>query len=164
MRRKDETSKSSMDATCFSGGNPATQQTWAEPHSQPRSNSVGNCFPSHTLARPLRHWGLTTTDLSVGEQRGKRAMKAVRVFSVSPTFHKLVLETETAGRHAPQGAPSHSSPNAPSTLPSRARCCLFSSQPEADLPQCLSLDGLQLAEGGQTFGENTQNPFFNFPT
>lgn len=116
MRREDETSKSSMDATCFSGGNPATQQTWAEPHSQPRSNSVGNCFPSHTLARPLRHWGLTTTDLSVGEQRGKRAMKAVRVFSVSPTFHKLVLETETAGRHAPQGAlptvpPTHPPPS-----------------------------------------------------
>lgn len=109
-------------------------------------------------------WVLTTTDLSVEEQRGKRAMKVVRVLSVSPTFHKLVLETETAGRHVPQEAPSHSPPDTPSTLPSRAHCCLFSSQPEDDLPQCLSLDGLQLAEGGQTLGKNTQNPIFNFPT
>lgn len=37
-------------------------------------------------------------------------MKVVRVLSVSPTFHKLVLETETAGRHVPQEASSHSPP------------------------------------------------------
>lgn len=38
---------------------------------------------------------LPSADLSVGEQRGRRAMKVSRVFSVSPTFHKLLVVEET---------------------------------------------------------------------
>lgn len=119
-------------------------------------------------------------DLSVEEQRGRRAMKVVRVLSVSPTFHKLELggSAETwLGHHLLPLPPSPATPSlskppphSPQGLP-----CPFSSFSQATrspaphiglLPTPLhvpSLDGLQLAEGGQTFREDTQDPLLNLP-
>lgn len=109
-------------------------------------------------------------------------MKVVRVLSVSPTFQKLELagSTETAGGHLLKPYSQSFHHTLPLRLPSQfptvpgdfSTPSAFSSKPPgapvpigpAPMLPVRSLDGLQLAEGGQTFGEDTQNPFLNLPT
>lgn len=98
-------------------------------------------------------------------------MKAVRVLSVSPTFHKL-----DSGVQNPAGAsppPPQAPPATPSLmpllpqprgffLPSRGGSgpTLASCPPQPRVP---SLDGLQLAERRQTFREDSQDPLLDLP-
>lgn len=129
--------------------------------------------PARSRAGGLPAGLLRSADLSVGEQRGRRATKVSRVFSVSPAFHKLLV---VAGAGTQLGCPLprpasqlHPSPAsqiprvfpAPSVLAGEPSPTLASCPPT---PQVPSLDGLQLAEGRQAFRENAQDPFLNLPT
>lgn len=110
----------------------------------------------------------------------------VRVLSVSPTFHKLEMvgSTETQLEHhllptlsspatlTPQPHPSLS-PSAQSPGPSVPLQFFLpdhwwpvSNTGLLPLPQphVPSLDGLKLAEGGQTLREDTQDTLLNLPT
>lgn len=122
----------------------------------------------------LRACLLPSADLSVGEQRGRRAMKVSRVFSVSPTFHKLLVEgtgTQLVYHLPARSSQLHPSPTSPG--PQGLPCPLSSfwraiphiglrSRPRP-LRHIPSLDGLQLAERGQTFREDAQDPLLNLP-
>lgn len=117
---------------------------------------------------------LPPADLSEDEQSGRRAMKVVRVLSVSPTFHKLELvgraETRPELTASPALQPHASSSPTPhlSTSPgSPAPSGLSPKPPRAPSPtppHGPSLDSLQLAQRGQTFREDTQHPLLHPPT